>query len=116
MSTPLSVSQERGATRACPGSHEWPVSKAEWPEDRMAYTPGPEPSSRRGVASSAMPRGSGLIYTGRTVHGAGHNQTDKPVQETQLAKTVCSILYVWLALLLHLGTFVSSINKSLLRP
>jgi hypothetical protein len=59
--------ETRGATRVCPGSHEWSHEATTWPADAMRDAP-----------SAVMPRGSAIIYTGRTVHGAGHNQTDAP--------------------------------------
>lgn len=31
------------------------------------------------ACSAVMRQGSALVYTGRTVHGAGHNQTNTPV-------------------------------------
>lgn len=52
-------SRETGATRCVPGSHRW--------ED---YTRQAEPGE---VADAAMPVGSALLYTGRVLHGAGHN-------------------------------------------
>lgn len=51
----------------CPGSHNWNRDASTWPADEMVDAP-----------SAVMPRGSAIIYTGRTVHGAGHNQTDSP--------------------------------------
>ena len=49
--------------RVVPGSHLWPTS-------------------RTALASESVPaemaRGSALLYTGRTHHGAGHNQTAAP--------------------------------------
>ena len=59
--------EARGATRVCPGSHNWNRDSSTWPADEMVDAP-----------SAVMPRGSAIIYTGRTVHGAGHNQTDSP--------------------------------------
>jgi hypothetical protein len=59
--------EARGATRVCPGSHNWKRDASAWPTDEMHQAP-----------SAVMPRGSAVIYTGRTVHGAGHNQTDSP--------------------------------------
>eukprot|EP00615_Pteridomonas_danica_P011479 CAMPEP_0114328214 /NCGR_PEP_ID=MMETSP0101-20121206/260_1 /TAXON_ID=38822 ORGANISM="Pteridomonas danica, Strain PT" /NCGR_SAMPLE_ID=MMETSP0101 /ASSEMBLY_ACC=CAM_ASM_000211 /LENGTH=150 /DNA_ID=CAMNT_0001457467 /DNA_START=895 /DNA_END=1347 /DNA_ORIENTATION=- len=53
--------EARGATRICPGSHLWP-------RDRQSDQSVP----------AVMEQGSAIIYTGRTVHGAGHNTSDKP--------------------------------------
>ena len=52
---------EVGATRVVPGSHLW--------ED---YTRRPTPDE---ICQAVMPPGSGLIYTGRVIHGGGANTT-----------------------------------------
>ena len=62
--------QERGTTRVCPRSRFWPVGRT---------PPGPSES-----VGAEMPRGSALIYTGRTYHGAGANSTD----ETRVALNI----------------------------
>jgi ectoine hydroxylase-related dioxygenase (phytanoyl-CoA dioxygenase family) len=54
--------EEVGATRVIPGSHKW--------QDFM-QTPRPEDT-----VGAVMPAGSGLLYLGKTVHGAGQNVTD----------------------------------------
>jgi len=56
-------SEERGTTRVVLGSHEWPTARTPFPEESIA---------------AEMPRGSCFLYTGRTLHGAGHNQTEGP--------------------------------------
>jgi ectoine hydroxylase-related dioxygenase (phytanoyl-CoA dioxygenase family) len=52
---------EAGATRVVPGSHLW--------DD---YDRRPEPHE---ICQAVMPAGSGMIYTGRVLHGAGANAT-----------------------------------------
>lgn len=52
---------EAGATRVVPGSHRWEDY------DRRA-TPDE-------VCQAVMPAGSGMIYTGRVLHGGGENRT-----------------------------------------
>jgi ectoine hydroxylase-related dioxygenase (phytanoyl-CoA dioxygenase family) len=52
---------ELGATRVVPGSNRW--------DD---FTRRPQPHE---IASAEMSAGSGMIYTGRTIHGAGANVT-----------------------------------------
>lgn len=52
---------EAGATRVVPGSHRW--------DD---YERRAEPHE---VCQAVMPAGSGMIYTGRVLHGAGANTT-----------------------------------------
>lgn len=51
---------EGGATRVIPGSHRWDFDRVPTPEETVP---------------AAMPAGSALLYTGKVVHGAGHNQT-----------------------------------------
>ena len=53
---------EIGATRVVPGSHKW--------DD---YSKDPEPED---VTQAVMPAGSALLYSGRTIHGAGANTTE----------------------------------------
>jgi len=52
---------ENGATRVVPGSHKW----ADW-------FAGAAPES---VMQAVMPAGSALLYSGKTLHGAGANRT-----------------------------------------
>ncbi len=52
---------EVGATRVVPGSHRW--------ED---YDRVPTPDE---ICQAVMPAGSGMIYTGRVIHGGGANAT-----------------------------------------
>ncbi|HAP77796.1 MAG TPA: hypothetical protein DCR14_17160 [Acidimicrobiaceae bacterium] len=52
---------EAGATRVVPGSHRW--------DD---YSRQPQPDE---ICQAVMPAGSGMIYTGRVLHGAGANAT-----------------------------------------
>ncbi len=56
--------RENGATVVIPGSHRWP-------EERK---PVPEKQSEE-HAYAEMPAGSALVYSGRTVHSGGENQT-----------------------------------------
>jgi ectoine hydroxylase-related dioxygenase (phytanoyl-CoA dioxygenase family) len=51
-----------GATQVVPGSHRWPD-----------YTTRPTPDE---ISRAVMPAGSGLIYTGRVIHGGGANTSD----------------------------------------
>lgn len=53
---------EAGATRVVPGSHRWPSRRR------------PEPSE---IVQAVMPAGSVLFYTGKVIHGAGANRTDR---------------------------------------
>lgn len=53
--------EERGTTRVVLGSHDWPPSRQVSPCESIP---------------AVMCRGSVLVYTGRTVHGAGHNTTE----------------------------------------
>ena len=52
---------ELGATRVVPGSHLWP-------DYDVQATP-------EQVTQAVMPAGSGMVYTGRVIHGAGANAT-----------------------------------------
>jgi ectoine hydroxylase-related dioxygenase (phytanoyl-CoA dioxygenase family) len=54
-------SADNGATQVVPGSHLW--------DD---YDRTPEPHE---ICQAVMPAGSGMIYTGRVLHGAGRNVT-----------------------------------------
>ena len=54
---------ENGATQVVPGSHLWDDF-----DDRY-----PEPDE---IAQAVMPAGSGLLYTGRVMHGGGANVTE----------------------------------------
>lgn len=51
---------EAGATRVVPGSHRWPLDRAATADDTVP---------------AVMAAGSALLYTGKVVHGAGHNRT-----------------------------------------
>jgi ectoine hydroxylase-related dioxygenase (phytanoyl-CoA dioxygenase family) len=53
---------DNGATQVVPGSHLW---------DDYARKPDPHE-----ICQAVMPAGSGMIYTGRVLHGAGRNVTD----------------------------------------
>ena len=55
--------EERGTTRVVLGSHEWPPARIPLQEESIP---------------AEMVRGSVFLYTGRTLHGAGHNRTDSP--------------------------------------
>ena len=52
---------EVGATRVVPGSNNWPDYAVEAIDDQ--------------VCQAVMEAGSGMLYTGRTIHGAGANVT-----------------------------------------
>ena len=54
-------SEELGATRVVPGSNRW-----------TDFTRRPKPDE---VTQAVMRAGSGMVYTGRTLHGAGSNVT-----------------------------------------
>ncbi len=49
-----------GATRVIPGSHRWPLDRVPLPEESIP---------------AELSVGDALLYTGRTVHGGGHNAT-----------------------------------------
>jgi ectoine hydroxylase-related dioxygenase (phytanoyl-CoA dioxygenase family) len=51
---------ENGATRVVPGSHRWDWERTPLSEE---------------FADAEMPAGSGVIYLGSTLHGAGSNTT-----------------------------------------
>ena len=53
---------DNGATRIAPGSHLWPIDRNACDDDLVPAT---------------MPAGSVVVYTGRTIHGAGRNTTDR---------------------------------------
>jgi ectoine hydroxylase-related dioxygenase (phytanoyl-CoA dioxygenase family) len=71
--------EARGTTHVVPGSHTWSVRAEELlaqpQESRL-----PRATAAKDAQSfpAVMHRGSCLIYTGRTVHGAGHNTTAQP--------------------------------------
>ena len=54
---------DNGATVVIPGSHRW---------DDFDRVPAPDDHTTQAV----MPAGSGLLYTGRVLHGGGANTTD----------------------------------------
>ena len=56
----VDFTEENGATRVVPGSHEWPA-------DRQA-----DPSES---VPAEMPAGAGVVYLGSTIHGGGENRT-----------------------------------------
>jgi ectoine hydroxylase-related dioxygenase (phytanoyl-CoA dioxygenase family) len=55
--------EENGATRLAPGSHQWDDARA------------PETAE---LVCADMPAGSVLIYTGNTIHGGGRNRSNAP--------------------------------------
>ena len=56
---------ENGATVVVPGTQLEPA--------RLVRGADPDPTD---VAHAVMPAGSGMIYSGKVIHGAGHNTTD----------------------------------------
>jgi ectoine hydroxylase-related dioxygenase (phytanoyl-CoA dioxygenase family) len=62
--------EENGATRIVPGSHQWP----DYPEIRI--TPEGEADERYSSIAAEMPRGSVCFFLGTTYHGGGANRTD----------------------------------------
>ena len=61
---------ENGATRVAPGSHQWSdFSRAAIDSE---------------ITQAVMPAGSGMIYTGKTLHSAGANKTDVVMLEATL--------------------------------
>ena len=59
-------SRENGATVVVPGSHRLPA-------DEVLRGADLDPDE---IAHAEMERGSGMIYSGKVVHGAGHNTSD----------------------------------------
>jgi ectoine hydroxylase-related dioxygenase (phytanoyl-CoA dioxygenase family) len=57
---------ENGATRVAPGSHRWDDFDAKAKPDE--------------VVQAVMPAGSAMLYTGKTIHGAGANLTHDQVR------------------------------------
>ena len=53
--------EENGATRVVPGSHQWDDYEREAEESE--------------VVQAVMPAGSALLYSGKTIHGAGENKS-----------------------------------------
>jgi ectoine hydroxylase-related dioxygenase (phytanoyl-CoA dioxygenase family) len=53
---------ENGATQVVPGSHRWDDYEGRYPEPDE-------------ITQAVMPAGSGMIYTGRVMHGGGANVT-----------------------------------------
>ena len=51
-----------GATRIAPGSHRWDPARVATDDE---------------LVPAAMPEGSAVVYTGRTIHAAGRNTTDR---------------------------------------
>jgi hypothetical protein len=64
-----SFTEEVGATRVVPGSHQWSDFASYIRED--SDTPGEVET-----VPAVMEAGSGLLYSGKLLHGAGANQTD----------------------------------------
>ena len=56
--------EENGATRYVPGSHQW--------------EPGRQPGPGDPVLAAAMPPGSAMFYLGSLWHGGGANRTSRP--------------------------------------
>ncbi len=54
--------EANGATNVVPGSHRWPDFKR-------------EPDATEPIIQAVMPAGSGLLYTGRVLHGGGENRS-----------------------------------------
>jgi len=57
---------ENGATRVAPGSHRWDDFDVKAKPDE--------------VVQAVMPAGSAMLYTGKTIHGAGANVTEDQVR------------------------------------
>ncbi len=65
--------EANGATHVVPGSHRWPdVVDAESPKTMTWYN-----KSDFETVQAVMPKGSVLVWTGWTVHGAGANQSSE---------------------------------------
>ncbi|MEM9668707.1 MAG: phytanoyl-CoA dioxygenase family protein [Pseudomonadota bacterium] len=56
---------ENGATQVVPGSHKW--------DNFDIAAQGPDSDQ---ITQAVMPAGSALMYTGKTIHGAGENSSD----------------------------------------
>ena len=63
--------EEIGATRIVPGSHEWP----EYPEIRVM--PEGEVDDRYPSIPAVLPKGGVCFFLGTTYHGGGANRTDQ---------------------------------------
>jgi ectoine hydroxylase-related dioxygenase (phytanoyl-CoA dioxygenase family) len=55
--------EENGATQVVPGSHHWDDFDNRYPEPDE-------------ITQAVMPAGSGMLYTGRVMHGGGANVTE----------------------------------------
>ena len=62
---------DNGATHVIPGSHQWPDVRGETDSGTTTWFH----ENRSATVQATMPKGSVLIWTGWTVHGAGANRT-----------------------------------------
>lgn len=67
----VDFTRANGGTRIVPGSHRWPDRRMS-PAEQFAQ---PAPTADQ-IAYAEMPAGSGVVYTGGTIHAGGSNTTE----------------------------------------
>lgn len=69
----VDFTEENGATRVVPGSHQWDRGRVAEPDE---------------VAVAEMPAGSAVVYLGSTTHGGGPNTSSAPRRGVHLSYTL----------------------------